>query len=156
MLTCAPIGNRRKKKSGLTTRCRMPSYPTVLRVGSGRLGAVLIRQFRLVQLQRRAPAPVADGEANGLQSRDWVFESLPECQFQRARGREDSGSGLLNRNTLVRFQPGVPTHFGFSCGHQSTAGWPPYKGSTEVRLFLPAPTRSRLMRMSRRLLTVRQ
>src|ERR1039457_48358 len=41
LLTCAPIGNRRRKKSGLTTRCRMPSCPTVLRAGSGRLGAVL-------------------------------------------------------------------------------------------------------------------
>ena len=40
-------------------------------------------------------APVADGEANGLQSRDWVFESPPECQVQkRARGRVDSGSGF--------------------------------------------------------------
>jgi hypothetical protein len=88
-----------------------PPRHQVLRVGSGRLGAVLIRQFRLVQLQRRAPifAPVADGEASGLQSRDWVFESPPECQVQkRARGRVDSGSGLLNRNTLVLFQPGVP------------------------------------------------
>src|SRR5580658_10449575 len=99
LVTCAPTGDRREEKK---------------RVGNPLQDGIL-----------PYCAPVADGEADGLQSRDWVFDSPPECQVRRARGRVDSGSGLLNRNTLVRFQPGVPNNLGLSRGHQSTAGWPP-------------------------------
>ena len=46
-------------------------------------------------------APVADGEANGLQSRNWRFESVPECHALQANG-ERAGRNPVERGSIPR------------------------------------------------------
>ena len=46
-------------------------------------------------------APVADGEANGLQSRNWWFESAPECHALQANG-ERTGCNPVERGSIPR------------------------------------------------------
>ena len=61
----------------------------------------------LVRIQPGAPyAPVADGEASGFQTRDWVFESPLGChapQQQVASGR------VATSACAVRFRGGAPS-----------------------------------------------
>ena len=65
----------------------------------------------LVRIRPDAPdGPVADGEASGFQTRDWVFESPLGChapQQQVASGR------TANSVCAVRFRGGAPS---FQCG----------------------------------------
>jgi hypothetical protein len=49
----------------------------------------------------RTNAPVADGEANGLQSRDWWFESAPECHAPQANG-EHIDCNPVERGSIPR------------------------------------------------------
>ena len=46
-------------------------------------------------------APVADGEADGLQSRNWWFESAPECHAPQANG-ERTGRNPVERGSIPR------------------------------------------------------
>ena len=82
-----------------------PSLPRA-RSPSGR-GNRLKSGRVLVRIQPGAPdAPVADGEASGFQTRDWVFESPLGChapQQQVVSGR------VATSVCAVRFRGGAPT-----------------------------------------------
>ena len=54
-----------------------------------------------------------------------------------ARGRSMAGRWILVPTTSVRFTPSRPSLV--LVRRHSTAGWPPYKGSTWVRLPAPQP-----------------
>lgn len=51
-------------------------------------------------------APVADGEAGGLQTRPWRFESAPECHAGDAEG----GEAAVRKTALNRFKSGLLFH----------------------------------------------
>ena len=63
----------------------------------------------LVQIQPGAPhAPVADGEASGFQTRDWVFESPPGCQPADAEAAE----AAVRKTALSEFESRLLVQYG--------------------------------------------